>query len=96
MKQAFTLLLALLFTFPSACAATFDPLTAYHVRSELGHLPATSVDVYRLWLSLGKDEPNSPRLTGMRPHPGRANGAAVVGGAYLGLAGMLEGVEPAA
>jgi len=62
------------------------------------------VEVYRLWAERapgaeGDLEDETPTLTVFRPQGGRTNGTAVViapGGAYIGLAGMLEGVEPAA
>lgn len=77
-----------------------DPLQDYHIRSDLNDVPMADIDVYRLWPK-GKDYAGAaePTLTVMRPHPGRANGTAVIiapGGAYIRLAGMLEGVEPAA
>jgi acetyl esterase/lipase len=62
------------------------------------------VDVYRLWAerapgAQGDLDDETPTLTVFRPQGERANGTAVViapGGAYIGLAGMLEGIEPAA
>ena len=91
--------LFLLLLAPVANAAD-DPLADYHIRADLTGVPTADVDVYRLWPSAvaggGEAEPT---LTVMRPHPGRANRTAVIiapGGAYVGLAGMLEGVEPAA
>jgi len=99
MKSLVALSLAIVACVPGACEAGDDPLAAYHVASELKAIPSTAVDVYRLWPAADKDEATNVTLTVMRPHPGRANGTAVViapGGAYIGLAGMLEGVEPAA
>jgi acetyl esterase/lipase len=99
MKQLLALALVLAASVPCNCEAKDDPLAAYRIDTELTHIPSTAVDVYRLWPATEKDEPGLPVLTVMRPHPGRANGTAVViapGGAYIGLAGMLEGVEPAA
>jgi acetyl esterase/lipase len=60
---------------------------------------------YRLWPARapgaqGDQDDETPTLTVVRPlQGGPANGTAVIvapGGAYIGLAGMLEGVEPAA
>lgn len=96
---ALSLAMAMLASVPGVCGAAPDPLAAYHVGAELKAVPSTAVDVYRLWPGAGKDEAGTPTLTVMRPHAGRGNGTAIViapGGAYIGLAGMLEGVEPAA
>jgi acetyl esterase/lipase len=62
------------------------------------------IESYRLWEgrapgAQGDLDDETPTLTVLRPQGGRTNGTAVVvapGGAYVGLAGMLEGVEPAA
>jgi acetyl esterase/lipase len=99
MKQLVALSLAIVASLPAASEVKDDPLAAYHADTELKYIPSTAVDVYRLWPAAHKLESGIPTLTVMRPHPGRGNGTAVViapGGAYVGLAGMLEGVEPAA
>jgi acetyl esterase/lipase len=62
------------------------------------------IESYRLWAgrppgAQGQIDDGSPTVTVLRPQGGQSNGTAVViapGGAYIGLAGMLEGVEPAA
>jgi acetyl esterase/lipase len=62
------------------------------------------IETYRLWpgrAPRAQSDANeeTPALTILRPQGGRTNGTAIViapGGAYVGLAGMLEGVEPAA
>ncbi|WP_432788098.1 alpha/beta hydrolase [Novosphingobium rhizosphaerae] len=99
MRTALKLLLAPMIVLSCTHAKAADPLASYHVRSELEHIPATDIDTYRLWPVAGKDDPGTPIITVLRPHAGRANGTAVIvapGGAYISLAGMLEGVEPAA
>jgi len=90
---------ALLFTAslgPTALAQAPVP-----TQSELVH---HTIEVYPLWQERAPGaqsdlEDETPTLTVMRPHRGRENGTAVViapGGGYIGLAGMLEGIEPAA
>ena len=62
------------------------------------------IQSYRLWAGRAPRAQSdlaeeTPTLTVLRPQGGRTNGTAIViapGGAYVGLAGMLEGVEPAA
>jgi acetyl esterase/lipase len=62
-----------------------------------------AADTYRLWAGTApgaqSDSPEqTPTLTWFRPPLGRANATAVIvapGGSYLGLAGVLEGTEPA-
>jgi len=71
---------------------------------ELSELVQQKIEVYRLWAERapgaeGDLDDETPTLTVLRPQGGRTNGTAVViapGGAYIGLAGMLEGIEPAA
>lgn len=68
-------------------------------RNDLQSIPTVSAEVFRIWPDGTDVLASQVTLTVFRPQPGRANGTAVViapGGAYLGLAGMLEGVEPAA
>jgi acetyl esterase/lipase len=67
-------------------------------------LAQQKIESYRLWEERAPGaqsdlDDETPTLTVLRPQGGRTNGTAVViapGGAYIGLAGMLEGVEPAA
>jgi acetyl esterase/lipase len=82
-----------------APAAIHRPLTSNATLPE----PLHTSDTYRLWTGRAPgaktDSPKeTPTITWFAPPMGRANGTAVIiapGGSYLGLAGVLEGTEPA-
>lgn len=97
---------------PKALLVAMAILTSSAGQTALAQVPTPKqielvqqkVEVYRLWAerapgAQGDLEDETPTLTVLRPQGGRTNGTAVViapGGAYIGLAGMLEGIEPAA
>jgi acetyl esterase/lipase len=91
-------------TSPRLASATTAP-TAIHSFTSDAALPESlhTSDTYRLWTgrapgAKGDSPSETPTLTWFAPPLGRANGTAVIiapGGAYVGLAGVLEGTEPA-
>lgn len=97
---------------PNALLAAMAILTSSSGPTAFAQAPAPQqselvrqkIEVYRLWADRAPGaqsdlEDETPTLTVLRPQGGRTNGTAVViapGGAYIGLAGMLEGIEPAA
>ena len=96
---------------PIAFVVATSLLVSTAARSALAQIPTPKqselvlqkIESYRLWEERapggrGDLDDETPTLTVLRPQGGRTNGTAVViapGGAYIGLAGMLEGIEPA-
>ncbi len=100
-KPGATLLLLLLFL-GSAARAPVQPAPV--PPADVALPPARANESYRLWPGAAPGAPDgapdsTPTLTVYRPQFPRPDGPAVViapGGAYIGLAARLEGVDPAA
>lgn len=81
-----------------------QPVHSQLPRPEVAELAGTKFESYHIWPGRAPGAKSdlaeeTPTLTVMRPQGGQTNGTAVIiapGGAYIGLASMLEGVEPAA
>ena len=97
MKQNFAFLMIALLALPAACAQTVSCATPGTNNAFLG------IETIRLWPGTAPEAKGAtcddiPALTLFEPRKGAANGSAVIilpGGAYLRLAGDLEGREVA-
>ena len=97
MKQIFAFLMIALLALPAACAQTVSCATPGTNNAFLG------IETIRLWPGTAPEAKGAtcddiPALTLFEPRKGAANGSAVIilpGGAYLRLAGDLEGREVA-